>query len=254
MSRRKRNKIKIIYQPYGGLGDNLQFSTLPELFSKQGYDVYLHLNNAVRNKEIEDLVWNKNPFIKGKINGIANIGPHIWEKSSIKQIPENSFIETMELRHGLEKTNKYPKIYYEPDILENLKNKTILDINCISDINKFKKEDIIFTIKNLINNLKIDKENILVLSFKNLNDSDTNKLLDDYKKLIINDIYQLCDTIKSCKNFICRFSGSHVLASSIKRENEYPKIKCLASWWPMEHWHNFGFPNVDYIKINKKFD
>ena len=163
--RKKINKIKIIYQSYGGLGDNLQFSTLPELFSKQGYDVYIHSNNAVRNKEIEDLVWNKNPFIKGKINGEPNIGPHIWDKSSIKQIPENSFIETMELRHGLEKTNKYPKIYYEPKILENLNNKTIIDINAISEINKFKKEDIILTVESLIDNLQIKKDNIYGIIF-----------------------------------------------------------------------------------------
>jgi hypothetical protein len=31
----------IISQPWGGLGDNLHFSTLPELFSKKGYEVYI---------------------------------------------------------------------------------------------------------------------------------------------------------------------------------------------------------------------
>ena len=41
------NKTIVIYQQYGGLGDNLQYSTLPELYSKQGYDVYIHTNNVV---------------------------------------------------------------------------------------------------------------------------------------------------------------------------------------------------------------
>ena len=30
-----------ISQPWGGLGDNLAFSTLPELYSKLGHDVYI---------------------------------------------------------------------------------------------------------------------------------------------------------------------------------------------------------------------
>jgi hypothetical protein len=60
------NKTIVIHQQYGGLGDNLQYSTLPELYSKQGYDVYIHTNNVVRNKEIHDLVWELNPYIKGK--------------------------------------------------------------------------------------------------------------------------------------------------------------------------------------------
>lgn len=34
------NKKIIIEQPWGGLGDNLQFSTLPEFGKKLGYDVY----------------------------------------------------------------------------------------------------------------------------------------------------------------------------------------------------------------------
>ena len=91
----------------------------------------------------------------------------------------------------------------------------------------------------------------MVLSFKKIEDSNTNGVFNNYKKLEVDDIYHLCDIIKSCKFFICRFSGSHILSSSIKKDKEYPKIKCLASWWPMEHWHIFGFPNVEYVKINE---
>jgi len=57
------SKKIIISQPWGGLGDNLQYSTLPELFSKKGYDVYISNNNKVRNNEIFDLIWKMNPYI-----------------------------------------------------------------------------------------------------------------------------------------------------------------------------------------------
>ena len=58
-------KRVIIDQEWGGLGDNLQFSTLPELLSAYGYEVYISTNNAYRNPEIKSLVWDKNPFVAG---------------------------------------------------------------------------------------------------------------------------------------------------------------------------------------------
>ena len=53
----------IISQPWGGLGDNLHFSTLPELFSKKGHEVYISENNAVRNAEIFDFTKNSRSTI-----------------------------------------------------------------------------------------------------------------------------------------------------------------------------------------------
>ena len=47
---------------FGGLGDNLQFSTLPEeFFKQQGRDTYIVSETTFRNKEIYDLVWGCNP-------------------------------------------------------------------------------------------------------------------------------------------------------------------------------------------------
>ena len=33
--------MKILAQPWGGLGDNLQFSTLPEKFSEKNIEVFI---------------------------------------------------------------------------------------------------------------------------------------------------------------------------------------------------------------------
>ena len=43
-------------QPWGGLGDNLQFTTLPRLFHERGIDFYLSVQNTYRNPEIYDFV------------------------------------------------------------------------------------------------------------------------------------------------------------------------------------------------------
>ena len=60
---------------FGGLGDNLQFSTLPEEFSKQqGRDTYIVSETTFRNKEIYDLVWGCNPYVKGVKDGRRTAG------------------------------------------------------------------------------------------------------------------------------------------------------------------------------------
>ena len=94
----KLNSKKIIIsQPWGGLGDNLQFSTLPELYDKLGYEVYVSNNNKVRNKEIYDLVWGENPYIKGVIddNEGTVVGSNSPEWPNLKE--NYYFIQRIEL-------------------------------------------------------------------------------------------------------------------------------------------------------------
>ena len=60
---------------HGGLGDALQFSTLPEEFQKQqGRKTYIVSDAPFRNQGIYDLVWDKNPYVLGKKLGEWNAG------------------------------------------------------------------------------------------------------------------------------------------------------------------------------------
>ena len=163
------SKEIIIYEHYGGLGDNLQFSTLPEEFSKKGYDVYIHPNSKYYNDEIYDLVWGMNPYIKGKKNGNINAGTSRWWPSDIPQKEENSFIETMELRHGLEKNNKYPKIYYTPKIRDELNDTIIIDLNSKNESSNIKQN--IDKYKTIIKKIINDKSNckIAILNYTAIN-------------------------------------------------------------------------------------
>jgi len=61
---------KILYVNYGGLGDHLAFSTLPEVCDKNGYDFYLSDKTKFRDNEIFQLIYNINPFFKGVIDMI----------------------------------------------------------------------------------------------------------------------------------------------------------------------------------------
>ena len=60
---------------HGGLGDSLQFSTLPEEFYKQkGRKTYVWGGATFRNQEIYDLVWGANPYVHGVKDGEWNAG------------------------------------------------------------------------------------------------------------------------------------------------------------------------------------
>jgi len=114
---------------HGGLGDNLQFSTLPEQFAiQQGRDTYVWDRAFFRNPEIAQLVWGTNPFIKGVKGGQWNAGdiPEI----KFENVAGNS-IASWEQLHGLEPVNKYPKIYYQPNKVD-LKDVILVDISTIT--------------------------------------------------------------------------------------------------------------------------
>jgi len=240
------NKEIILCEFYGGLGDNLQFSTLPEEYTKRGYDVYIHPRSVCSNKEIYDLVWGMNPYVKGIKDGNINAGTRTWWPSNVPQLEENSFIETMELRHGLEKTNKYPKIYYEPKIRDELKNTIIIDLNSkneanniLQNIGKYKEE-----IAKIVNN----ESKIAVLNYTKIGFNNAT-FFDEYDVINIDNIYELCDVIASCSKYVCGFSGTACLASAIKKDNIEPNIHCLCYNRVQEHWCIFGFPNIDYINV-----
>jgi len=127
----------VIGQPWGGLGDNLQFSTLPQVYSEQGYDVYISNENAVRNQEIHDLIWGMNPYVKGILNSPPTAG-----KCKGFHIHTDNPMKNMELMHGLSNgTQKYPILYYKPKLISDLSNCLLFDTTSIAQ--KYRNKRII---------------------------------------------------------------------------------------------------------------
>ena len=85
---------RIVLNPgWGGLGDALQYSTLPEQFWKQkGQNTYLYEGYKTRNSEIYDLVWARNPYVLGQSSGRPNAG----DTAPYSNCTEN-FIKNIEL-------------------------------------------------------------------------------------------------------------------------------------------------------------
>lgn len=73
-------KKAIMFEPHGGLGDNLAHTTLPRLLAEKGFDFYIERRNEAlyRNREIFELLWEKNPYFKGFIDDVD------WNATSAK--------------------------------------------------------------------------------------------------------------------------------------------------------------------------
>jgi hypothetical protein len=204
-----------ISQPWGGLGDNLAFSTLPQLYTEQGHDVYISSQNHVRNQEIYDLVWGLNPYIKGITKQMPNAG-------SCKGIntDTDNCIKNMEIIHGLtEGKNEYPIIYYKPKYITDLSNCLLYDTTSISG--KYDNGNIIIEEFTKI----FDKYPMLTkkkVIFKHLKNRDEPNLNTD--TIEVNNIYEYCDFIYSSNVFLSLLSGQSALASAIKQKNSSPII------------------------------
>jgi hypothetical protein len=248
---------KILYVNWGGLGDHLQFSTLPEVFHNKGYDFYINDKSSFRSDEIYDLVWKKNPFVKGLTSENANIG-HLtnWgvDNKIITFNEKKTIHENIELIYTGEEINNYPSIYYTPSLINELTDSVLVDLKSFS-----RKDYDIDVIKDIIYN---NYENIFFIennsySYSVVNSDFLEKI--NVKKIYTKNIFEYCDLIFSCKKFVCLWSGSSVLASAIKNKfNQKLEIDCfkqerdengLISDFGKTNFSFFWYKNINYIFI-----
>lgn len=231
---------------HGGLGDSLQFSTLPEQFAKQqGKRTYILESAPFRNPEIYELVWGKNPYVEGKKEGPWNAGdtPEI----NYTNIMGNT-IHNWEKLHGLNPVNKHPKIYYEPEKHDDVKDIFIVDFSCISidyDKNQLKK---IFD--GLKNNYP-DRKFVSVYFKNKVSDGKYNVYdlgFDGY--IEVENIFRYCDLISSSYGLVALSSGASHLSSALKEYSPNLKSICVMP----QKWYNthmerglFLFDNIDYL-------
>lgn len=230
---------------HGGLGDNLQFSTLPEEFAKQqNKKTYILESASFRNQEIYDLIWGKNPYILGRKEGNWNAGdlPEIKNQN----IHDNCILN-WEYHHGLKPTNRYPKIYYDPKFISKHKDTILVDLSSISI--DYDKSQIQLAINNYRKEFKTKK--FVSISFKNTPTKDkfNNYSIELDDNLIINDIFEYCDAIISAFAFIALSSGSSHLSSALKAYNPDLKSICLMD----RNWFNFHKKNGRFIFDNIQY-
>lgn len=233
--------IIVISQPWGGLGDNLQFSTLPQLFTEKGYDVYISSRNAIRNQEIYDIVWGKNPYIKG----ISSLPSNAGSCKAFNIVTSNP-MKNMELAHGLtEGCAEYPIIHYKPNYIPDLSNCLIFDYTSISSSYTDTTIQKYFTaVFDKYPHLTKKKVVFNTIANRSISGIDTDSIR-------ISNIYEYCDVIYSCNVFLSTFSGQSVLASAIKGKNPTPTIYTIHSHLSITQKEGFmfAFNNINYVYI-----
>jgi hypothetical protein len=236
------DKIVILSHPWKGLGDSLQFSTLPELYSKLGYKVYISSKIQYQNSQVFDLVWKLNPYIEG----VSDMEPNIGACKGFHSNLSSDFITNIELNHGL--TNgyrKYPVVYYTPKLIPELSNTLLYDSTSYSGREGHTDDVINPSFKSIF--AKYPEASIKKIEYEsNVQNRDLPYF--QHNKYIIKSIYDLCDAIYSCKVFLCLFSGGSVLASTLKQDNPTPQIYTFhASNY--NNYTGYKFDNIHHLEF-----
>ena len=204
--------VKTIYQPWGGLGDNLAHSIIPELCNIAGYKCFLSKNNAYRNEQIYDLIWKANPFLEKEQPDTHDLS---WlDRCGEYENKGLNHVQVIQKTYGFNTSFEYPKIYYTPKFLPEYKNSTFIDFNSISV--GYDKD----ILQNKLRQLMIENkmhDNVFIVTHSKIDN--TQYKLDFATEIIdINDLFFYSDIVYSCKNIIKLNSGMTNLASTIKNQ------------------------------------
>ncbi|MFA5422260.1 MAG: hypothetical protein WC374_00185 [Phycisphaerae bacterium] len=110
----------VIQIPFGGLGDHLSYSSLPELLLKQkNIKTFISNKSVFDSKAILDFVWKLNPYVEFT----DEYGWFTYELLESNFTTMDKYFQNL---FGLE-VNGLPKVYYKPKLIEELKNSVIVN-------------------------------------------------------------------------------------------------------------------------------
>lgn len=233
------------------LGDELQFSWMPEVLHKLGYKVNLYAGKDVlpfSNEGIKKFVWDHNPYIKASepVDNDWNIGdiPGVKYENTT-----GAFLTNWARAFGLPETETLPKIYYKPVEVDWGHIKPVdgvIELSGISMKNEYKRDAVITAIQRIVK--QYPKINFHVLK----TDHQANPIhIDGFGSVSCHSLEDVSNLIYSCKVFISLSSGLHSLAAAIQRYNQNLSQYCIlpASKWDFfMNTKLFIYPNIIYIQ------
>ena len=229
---------------HGGLGDNLQFSTLPEEFYKQqGKETYIWASSPFRNSEIYELVWKHNPYVKGIREGERTAG----DLPDLHKSELSNCISNWEHLHGLKPTNKYPKVYYQPKPrTENLSDVFLVDMSAISTNYNLSDIEIQLT------NFKSENPNKVYLGVSFNQNFQRNQYQIHVDDIIeVGTIFDYCDIMNESYGILTLHAGQSHLSSAMKQYNPELKSFCFMEEERYQYHKDksiFLFDNVEYLR------
>ena len=153
-----------------------------------------------------------------------------------------------EALHGLEPTNKYPKIYYEPKKIHGFHNIILVDLSSIS-ITYDSKE-----ILDLYDTIKKTHDDMMFFGVEFTNKIKDATIIepDVDNTILIEDIFTYVDLMYSSFGVVSLHSGQNHLASAIKNQyNKDLKVYCLmddVEYVRQKKKGIFVFDNVTYLR------
>jgi hypothetical protein len=238
----------IIFVNHGGLGDNLQFSTLPEGFKlEKGQDTYIHVNSEFRNPEIYELVWGSNPYVLGRSDLPPNAG-------SPRHGPptQNIGIKGWEELHGITPNDGYPKIYKKIEKYDGYDDVILVDVSCKTHYQSGSySEGIINKELNKLKEIYFNKKLIAVKISENIaNTSNYYSYKHEFEEIKINNLIHYYDLMGSVFGTITIHSGAYVMASTIK--NMYRPNMNNVCIIPKKDYHIgsiYCYDNAEYVYV-----
>jgi len=224
------------------------YSTLPERFAELGHDVYLDQDNLARNPEIIDLIWAKNPHIKGTSDKKPNAG---YCKQGLFYDIAGKFpigsIEAMERAHGLLPPYSIaPRIYYEPQpFMIDLSQAVLADFSAISSsISGQGISDMLLQMNN-----RFPGKQFYMVTFPEGIIREQPPV--DGPSIRVNSIYEYVDALASCYAWIGSEAGGQALAAAVRGEHDvydmvaHPEIIAVLSPKTFNS-RGYTFRGVDY--------
>lgn len=240
------SKINYLNSFHGGLGDWLQFSTLPEeLYRQLGQKTYVINGASFRNNGIRDLVM-MNPYIAGISGDVRdwNCGDIPDHQSRLDGQDQNG-VKVWERFFDLKPVSTSPKTYYDPTKREDLKNTVLVAMNGVT---RYLSGEMVNTLNDVLGRYE-NKTIIRVTHTKEIH----HKEFDNFKHddtILVENLMEYCDILASCDAFISTHSGQSHLSSAMKQHNDDLESVCIVEESLFSVDRNRGthlYDNINYI-------
>ena len=192
----------VIQVGYGGLGDHLFHSHLPRIAKATGaYSrVLVSRRSVCRNESYLQLVWEQNPYVDGFCDEEALIP----EFEHVE--PGMNLLDKIMLERGLDDGARFhePEVYYKPKVIPELSGKRLYDPNYVSNAGYIPPREFQqFFRERGLPDLQLSPG------------AKSHPAPGECPEMKTKDLWEYCDFIASCEEFMCLTSGGATLAAAL---------------------------------------
>jgi hypothetical protein len=228
----ERTDTLIIQLPkgYDGLGDNLVFSHIPRIAKQFGgfKKVLVSNRNMYKGLGYADMVWGKNPYVDGFTDEEGTYFSVKMNRAMDKWNnihPSLNLMDSIMLLHNLDSGSRgnTPECYYDPNLIEELREKVVLDLGAKTiDLSRLNLDALMEILE------RRDIRPDYIISSRDFN---------GIERISPADIWQWADTIFSAKTYVCFNSGGYWLSKAlgVKAKHIWIEKKNLPSWSYLDH-------------------